>query len=245
MLGPRIIAAIVVVVVVASLRCTRSKNCDYAANNCASGTICAHVEGTTAECVPYVERSSKVRVPVVESIWCSQGGRSARARSHSFAGDIYAVDIVPASVAADVAVVAPVGGTLYVFDDCDAERDSTVEANNTSRCGLGYGNHVKIWDGEHVFLLAHFARIEARAGEIKAGERLGTVGVSGAAGHRHVHLTLSKFSASDDRERVLATAGWKASVPVRFRLDVASKYNAAWTDELPCGDNRDVAPLLN
>jgi hypothetical protein len=105
-----------------------------------------------------------------------------------------------------------------VFDDC-AERDSEATAHNNSPCGLGYANHVKIWDGKNIYLFGHLARVLARPGPIHRDEVLGVMGCSGAAGHRHVHFSVTRPAPDDDVEKILATPGWWGHVPVRYRLN--------------------------
>jgi hypothetical protein len=177
--------------------------------------------------------------------WCSQGARSPAGRSHSFVGDVYAVELVspPGSTASEI--VAPVGGDAYVFDGCE-ERDNKPEAHNDSKCGLGYGNHVKIWDGTNIYLLGHLSQVRVQQGRVAPGQVIGVEGVSGAAGHRHVHLTVTRPGPGDDVRRLLSTPGFKGPIPARFRVrlrdEEAGTPRELWVDELDCREHAADAP---
>lgn len=221
--------------------CSKS-NCNYTSPSCGAGQVCAFVEREKSRCVSYADVALDLEPPFRkgDQFWCSQGGRSAIGRTHSFQGDLYALDLASSSEA-EVDVVAPVSGTAFVFDECE-ERDVGVNAHNDSRCGLGYGNHVKIWDGNNIYLFGHLARIVVHSGPVRRDEVLGAMGCSGAAGHRHVHVTVTRPAPGDDVEKILATPGWKGQVPVRYRLvtrnAVSNEAIVASPDTLPCADEQ-------
>jgi hypothetical protein len=227
--------------------CSRS-TCDYPNGGCADGQVCAFVERATARCIPYAEDDLELAPPFAtgHELWCSQRGRSAIGRTHSFQADLFAVDLA-SDLPGDVQVVTPVAGTAYVFDGCE-ERDATAGARNNSRCGLGYGNHVKVWDGTNIYLFAHLARVAVGPGRLAKDQVIGTMGCSGAAGHRHVHVSVTRPRSSDDPEAILSTPGWSGSIPVRFRLathhPVTREVSVEWSDRLPCDDRRDRAAVL-
>lgn len=179
--------------------------------------------------------------------WCSQGGRSSRGRTHSFQGDIFALDLASSADSGDVSVVAPVSGDVYVYDGCD-ERDSSQSAVNNSHCGLGYGNHVKIWDGTYIYLLGHLARVTVTPGRVNRDEIIGTMGCSGSAGRRHVHFTVTGPASRTNLKEILSTPGWKGEIPVRFRLSAHQMPGggplSAWSDALPCADVREQTVVL-
>gem|GEM_PF-6051997 len=168
-------------------------------------------------------------------------------RTHSFQGDLFALDLASASPSGGVTIVSPVDGTAYVYDECE-ERDSGADAHNDSRCGLGYGNHVKVWDGTNIYLFGHLARVQVKPGPIRRDAVLGQMGCSGAAGHRHVHLTVTRPRPGEDVERILATPGWKGQTPVRYRLVARDAVTKAPVVERPdtlrCADDRAHAKLF-
>ncbi len=225
--------------------CAKSP-CDYAQPRCGANQVCAFVKKGDARCISYAEEAAEVAAPFRPgtAFWCSQGGRSAAGRTHSFGGDVYALDLASPDEG-EVEVTSPMDGVAYVFDGCD-ERRAERTATNNSTCGLGYGNHVRIWNGRDIYLLGHFARVRVKPGRVRRGEVLGVMGCSGAAGHRHIHLSVTRPQVSDDIEKLLATPGWKAELPVRFRLSAHSAEGAAidsWSDAYPCADEAKSAVL--
>ncbi len=229
--------------------CSKPGTCRYDTSNCGKDEVCAFVEPGKSRCITYADVSLELQAPFRpgDSFWCSQGGRSPVGRTHSFQGDLFALDLASASPSNGVTIISPVDGTAYVCDECE-ERDSGADAHNDSRCGLGYGNHVKVWDGTNIYLFGHLARVQVRPGPIRRDDVLGEMGCSGAAGHRHVHLTVTRPRPGEDVERILATRGWKGQTPVRYRLvahDAVTKAPVVGQpDMLSCADERAQAKLF-
>ena len=215
--------------------------CDYAHPSCDPGHVCARVDGSKTECILVDELDAPLRAPFVDghAFGCSQGPRSAMGRTHSFRHDVFAIDLPSMGAEAGV-VVAPMEGEAFVFDGCD-ERDDRAEAKNNSRCGLGYGNHVKIWDGQTMVLLAHLSKVTIKNGVVRAGQPVGVEGVSGAATTRHVHMSLTRPTRGEDVRTILATPGWVGHVPMRFRLTVRDREGAPVVvrgiEDLSCNDD--------
>jgi hypothetical protein len=241
MYGPSCLIALAWLFIGALSACANNA-CDYERGDCPTGQVCAFIDVRKSQCVPTVDSPKPLSPPFRpgHEFWCSQGGKSGAGRSHSFAGDIFAMDLVSTSPS-DVEVVSPVDGTAYVFDDCE-ERDSRPNAYNNSRCGLGYGNHVKIWDGTNVYLFGHLARVLVKPGPIHRDQVIGIMGCSGAAPHRHVHLAVSRPSGpkwlSDTRLRFPGKSG---GVPVRFRMAANRDSFSEWVDRFPCNDSLENA----
>jgi hypothetical protein len=228
-----------VTAVVAPSSVLSERECGYgkSAEGCDLNTVCAHVErDQPARCVPFATEDESLAPPFVSglSFWVGQRGRSPKGRSHSWRNDLYAVDFVPSSRVPQVAVAAPSAGQAYIFDGCE-ERDSGPDSNNDTSCGLGYGNHVRIWDGRNLVLLAHLARITIANGPVTRGQVLGLAGSSGRAGYRHVHVTVTRPASDSAVQEILANSGWMGSIPVRVRYVLASDLATKqfWSDELP------------
>ena len=96
--------------------CSKPGVCRYDNPNCGNGEVCAFVEPGKSRCITYADIALELQAPFRpgDPFWCSQGGRSAVGRTHSFEGDLFALDLASASPAAGVAVVSPVTGTAYV-----------------------------------------------------------------------------------------------------------------------------------
>lgn len=218
-----------------------SSPCDYAHGGCDPGQVCARVDEQKTECVPAEVLDAPVRAPFADGVafTCSQGAHSPLPRTHSYRHDVYAIDLASAGKDGAV-VVAPVDGQAWVYDGCE-ERDASATAKNDSRCGQGYGNHVKIWDGQTMVLVGHLSRVTIKDGLVQAGQPIGTEGVSGAAGSRHVHLSITRPVRGVDAKKLLSTPGLTGRVPVRFRMTLrereAGKVVVRSEDELTCADD--------
>lgn len=229
--------------------CSRRAACDYEHASCQPGETCAFVEGGSAKCVAFSEEPLELSPPLRRDapFWCSQGGRSKAGHSHSFQGDLFALDLAATSTSDPVELVAPIDGTAYVYDECE-ERSSDAKAFNDSKCGLGYGNHVKIWDGRNIYLFGHLARALVKPGPVKRDDAIGVMGSSGAAGSRHVHVTVTRPNPGQDPSEILKTPGITGDVPVRYRLvarDAASLARiVAEPDVLACDDDRSRTKTL-
>ena len=238
-----LLVSTIMVAPLAWLGCSTPPSCRYDASNCEKGEVCAFVAPRQSRCIAYADIPLEVQAPfrAGDSFWCSQGGRSSAGRTHSFAGDLFALDLAGTSPVSSVTILSPVDGIAYVYNACD-ERDSGADAHNDSRCGLGYGNHVKIWDGSNIFLFGHLAHVHVRPGPIRRDDVLGEMGCSGAAGHRHVHLTVTRPRPGDELERILSTPGWMGQTPVRYRFvarDAITKARVvSQPDMLACSEDR-------
>ncbi len=215
--------------------------CDYDRTRCPDGQLCARVDEQRAECVAVGQIDAPLRVPFADgtAFTCAQGPRGPGSRTHSFRNDLFAVDLASTGAEPGV-VVAPMDGQAYVFDGCE-EREPSAASKNESRCGLGYGNHVRIWDGQTMVLVAHLSRVTVKDGLVQAGQPIGLEGSSGAAGHRHVHLAVTRPGKGVDAKKMLANAGWTGHQPMRVRLTLRQEDGGAvvvrGVDELRCADD--------
>lgn len=222
--------------------------CDYTRPNCSGGTACAFVAPGEARCVeapPFAPPPLDAPFTAGHCFYCAQGGRSEAGRSHSYRSDLYALDLASCPTEGTSTVLAPADGEAHVFDGCE-ERAEGPDARNDSRCGLGYGNHVKIWDGTDLYLVAHLARVLVADGPVRRGQPIGVEGASGAAGARHVHLSVTRMAEGADVAEILSTPGWVGQVPVHVRLRARPFPGSAgpelpggaslwYADALPCG----------
>jgi hypothetical protein len=224
-----------------------SKACDYGAPapGCAENEICSINVGGQGRCLNFAVQTEPMLPPFPRGVAfaCRQGPKAPKDRSHAWGTDVYAVDLMPAPDLGEVTVTAPLDGEARVYDRCE-ERDASPGAKNSSNCGAGYGNHVRIWDGTDFVMLAHLARATVKDGMIvKRGDAIGVAGVSGGAGTRHVHVVVTRLRPGDHIGTILGSVGHKGGVVTRGLLR-AKKDGAPVTtptfDELGCGP--DAAP---
>lgn len=222
-----------------------AKTCDYQESGgraCDANTICAMHVANQARCLPFATQSNAMTPPFRSDVAfaCTQGPLAPKGRSHSFATDSYAVDLMPRAEVAEAVVVAPLDGEVRVFDRCE-ERDASPSARNDSPCGAGYGNHVRIWDDTDLVLLGHLARVTVKEGAlVKRGDPIGVAGVSGQAGSRHVHVVVTRLRPGDHIGTILGSVGNKGGVVTKGLLRAApaggGEARALTFDELDCAE---------
>jgi hypothetical protein len=242
--GSRLFVFAALSLLIGGAACSNGPACDYAHPSCEPGHVCARVDGKKTECTLIDEEDAPLRAPFVDghAFGCSQGPRSALGRTHSYHNDIFAVDLPSKGADAGI-VVAPMDGEAFVFDGCNDgnERTDRADVKNDTRCGLGYGNHVKIWDGTMMILLAHLSKVTIKNGVVHAGQPIGVEGASGAAGFRHVHMSLSRTTRGEDVRKMLSTPGWVGHIPMKFRLTVRERDGGPVVvrgiEELGCSDD--------
>jgi hypothetical protein len=214
--------------------------------SCGPHAVCALVErDRSPRCVPFATEEAPLAPPFAPGrpFWVGQPGRSPEGRSHSWKNDLYAVDFVPLRTAREEIVTAPVDGEARVFDGCE-ERDRGPDSLNDTPCGLGYGNHVRIWDGRNLLLIAHLASVSIQDGPVRRGQPLGWAGSSGRAGYRHVHVSVSRPIPGQPPEVILREPGWVGPIPTRVRYEVLSEDASRlfWSDQIPAHELEARAP---
>lgn len=217
-----------------------AKACDYGApTGCGPNEICAVSVGGQGRCLLYATQSEPMipPFPAPTAFACRQGPRAPKEQSHAWATDVYAVDLMPSPSVAEAEVVAPISGEARVYDRCE-ERDASPNATNSSNCGAGYGNHIRIWDGTDIVLLGHLARATVKDGaRVERGQRIGIAGVSGSAGARHVHLVVTRLRPGDYVDTILQNPGHKGGVVtngVMLLRDPSGRAVTKHFDELGC-----------
>lgn len=126
----------------------------------------------------------RMPVPAGVVVLCSQGNRSAEGRTHALPQNLHAIDLSNRALATVPIVAAAPGVVAYVF------RDAGDDPNG----GSGYGNQVRVLHHHGLFTeYAHLDRVDVEVGQdVRAGQRLGTMGRTGLAGDRHLHFSLHR-----------------------------------------------------
>jgi murein DD-endopeptidase MepM/ murein hydrolase activator NlpD len=101
----------------------------------------------------------------------------------------------------------------------------------------GYGNHVRVFDGEYEITYGHLSKIDVLEGQqIKAGEKIGEMGNSGfvvsnnpywhnkEAGHPGTHLHITFRKASTTYKPGDATVAWGGIAPILYVSDYNNGY---------------------
>src|SRR3989338_5956145 len=118
-----------------------------------------------------------LKLPFAGKLKCSQESQSNTNRSHSdqnknakFALDFTIDEITP------FFVLASAPGKVRVWNCC-------THTHGDCRCGLGFGNQVRIYHDGYFTFYAHFLKILVKDGvKVKTGDVIGIAGKTGLAG---------------------------------------------------------------
>ena len=107
-----------------------------------------------------------------------------------------------ADIARGVAVLAAADGVVQAGRDGMADKPVRSEADRKALKGLDCGNGVVVdhgggWETQYCHMRRGSKAVKPGA-RVKAGDKLGEVGMSGDAGFPHVHLTVRKDGAAVD-----------------------------------------------
>jgi murein DD-endopeptidase MepM/ murein hydrolase activator NlpD len=133
-------------------------------------------------------------------------------------------------------------GIAYVYNKCRF-RKNEYKYHNLDGCGSGYGNHVRIvHPAGYLTIYAHLSYITIKHKSIvRSGDKIGTEGLSGNAGKRHLHFCLHR---PNDISLVEKTPGYVgASIPFNMKLMLQGKERLVSSEHIPCS-NELGAPLL-
>ena len=156
-------------------------------------------------------------------VLCCQGNHSEPGLTHSLPQNLHALDFSN-RVLAEVPVVAAAAGTVgYVFDHAGPEQNA----------GGGYGNQVRLLHEHDLFTLyAHLDRVFVRVGDpIRAGQELGTMGRTGLAGDRHLHLSLHQGAVDQegvpDTVEIPALLTYEVGTPGGFMARASGEFQCS------------------
>ena len=141
-----------------------------------------------------------LKLPYRGLLKCSQGNLSSNDRSHNkrYANTKYALDFTVNGYS-QFNVRASADGIAKIWDCCKHK-------SGKCKCGLGFGNQIRIFHSGFFTFYSHLSKINVSNGQkIKQGDVIGVSGKTGLAGNVHLHWTLgreSKESISDQEDYV-------------------------------------------
>jgi hypothetical protein len=161
------------------------RECVYGLKSgCPADHDCVKIEQSGTSCLP---RKVPV-VPVVnlpflpgQELECDQGALPPEPNSHTWSNTAFALDL---KSNAGAKIVAVFDGEVIAHGGCTMAND---------QCGLGFGNHIKVLreDGVLAFY-AHLKSVAVKSGQlVKAGDVLGSEGMTGWTGANNPHLHFS------------------------------------------------------
>ncbi|MBC7427662.1 MAG: M23 family metallopeptidase [Bacteriovorax sp.] len=147
---------------------------------------------------------------------------SSGSGSHSGPNAYYALDLAtdyarPASI-----VRASADGTAYVFMGENGklcpEPIGTSAKSESSTCGQSWGNHIRVLHAEgYVSFYVHLDHPLLTNGTfVRKGDAIGVEGMTGAAGHRHLHWSIQKLPGTKVSDWINHISWAGESVPFRF-----------------------------
>ena len=156
--------------------------------------------------------------PAGAVVLCQQGNASPEGRTHSRFNSLHALDFSNNSVAELPVVCAATGRVAFVYSD---SREDDFDA------GEGFGNQVKVDHGNRYWTYyAHLDSVKVEVGDVlESGQRIGTVGATGAAGNRHLHFSLHNAT----------TQGLGAPATIRMRGIVSADISIGGSFDLRSG----------
>ena len=171
-------------------------------NTCPSGHYCSPIDRTdSAQCPEVGACVAMPDYPPFEmelpfdpelTVYCLKGSLVPES-SHSPCWDNgrFALDLGSHAFAAPKLVLAPHDGTIAMARGGCITRDLSFQ-DEEDRCNWGYGNLVRVAHASGWFTqLAHLSSILVHPNQpVRAGQIVGIEGNTGAAGVRHVHVSV-------------------------------------------------------
>lgn len=133
-----------------------------------------------------------------QAVRCTQGHSTMPGTSHFDECCTFALDLATPPNSGAAEICAAMNGVAYVCNKCN-ECDTTPFAYNSSPCGNGFGNHVRIVDESGLYsLYGHLSKVLVHQGQrVHVGQVIGIEGNSGMAGNRHLHFSVRRAESPD------------------------------------------------
>lgn len=213
------------------------------ASTCAAGEFCAAAASTDGVC-PETGTCQKrpdaapvtlaLPWPAGDRMFCAKAGVRGPKDSHSTcnAATRFGLDLAAPMGEPPRLVLAPADGVAWPYGGC-ATSALTFGDGPKEVCNQGFGNIVRIQlEGGLYVQVAHLSSILVNAGQrVSRGQPVGFEGNTGAAGPKHIHLSVHRGDAQNE---FIAD-----SVP--FQALEAKRGNIPYWN-LPCDDWTAAAP---
>jgi len=154
-------------------------------------------------------------------VFCTHGSGIG---THSWPNAYWALDLATPYHADKATIYASAKGIAYVSTQNCKEPPGYPARANTSTCGEGWGNWVKIYHGKGYYTFyAHLTSILVKNGmSVRAGQPIGIEGWTGNAGYRHLHWSVQKLPGKTEQE-------WKRQISTyvgdSVPFDFTAKFN--------------------
>ena len=121
--------------------------------------------------------------------------------THGWSNAYWSIDLATSYNEKNAIIYASAKGIAYVSQEDCKEPKGTAAFAETSSCGEGFGNWVKVYHGNGYYTFyAHLDRILINNGTfVQQGEPIGIEGWTGEAGHRHLHWSVQKLPGSTEK----------------------------------------------
>ena len=208
---------------------------------CTNNTVCMNTFiDKGAACVAIPQKPTQVFSLPFDSetkVVCTHSSGSG---SHSGVNAFYALDLAtdynkPASI-----IRAAADGVAYVFLGEDGnlcpEPSGTPAKSESSSCGLSWGNHIRILHSDgYISFYVHLDHPLVKSEVfVRKGDPIGVEGMTGAAGHRHLHWSIQKLPGNSQKDWEDRISWDGESVPFSFEATQNGKIKIFETESIAC-----------
>jgi len=126
-----------------------------------------------------------LKLPYKGKLLCTQESNSKDDKSHSskYKNTKYALDFTIDNKNS-FEILASTDGQVKIWRCCNHK-------SGNCKCGLGFGNQIRLYNDEYFTFYAHLGKIFVKNGQfVKQGQVIGLAGNTGLAGTVHLHWTL-------------------------------------------------------
>ena len=200
---------------------------------CKTGNVCMNTPflWTTildVTCVPIPRKAPvldiKLPFKANDKIFCTH---APGVGTHSWPNAYWALDLATPYSEANATIYASASGIAYISQEQCTEPKGSADQSQTSPCGEGFGNWVKVYHGNGYYTFyAHLDRMLVQNGTfVHQGQPIGIEGWTGNAGHRHLHWSVQKLPGTTEIE-------WKHKIAHYIGESVPFDFSAIQNNKL-------------